>query len=136
MDGHSSHYCPEVIRMAAAEKIILFTLPPNTTHLTQPLDKGIFGPLKIAWRQVCHRFCSENPGRVVSVYDFSRLFSEAWSTSMTIRNAIAGFRVTGVYPFNRQAIHLPAERPSFRPETVPKDNGLVYLPLYSPAHPR
>ena len=30
MDGHSSHYCSETIRMAAEEKIILFTLPPNT----------------------------------------------------------------------------------------------------------
>ena len=34
MDGHSSHYNPEVIRAAAKEKIILFTLPPNTTHIT------------------------------------------------------------------------------------------------------
>ena len=45
MDGHSAHYCPQVIRAAAKEKIILFTLPSNTTHLTQPLDKGCFGPL-------------------------------------------------------------------------------------------
>ena len=44
MDGHSSHYCPEAIWIAAKEKVILYTLPPNTTHLTQPLDKGNFGP--------------------------------------------------------------------------------------------
>ena len=42
MDGHSSHYCPETIQLAAAEGVILFTLPPNTTHLSQPLDKGVF----------------------------------------------------------------------------------------------
>ena len=47
MDGHSSHICPDMIRMAAKKKVILFTLPPNTTHLTQPLDKGCFGPLKV-----------------------------------------------------------------------------------------
>jgi hypothetical protein len=29
-DGHSSHYCPLVMREAA-----LFTLPPHTTHLSQ-----------------------------------------------------------------------------------------------------
>ena len=50
MDGHSS---PGTIRMAAKEKIILFTLPPHTTHLTQPLDKGCFGPLKMCHRYVC-----------------------------------------------------------------------------------
>ena len=53
---------------------------------------------------------------------------------MTIRNAKAWFRVTGVNPFNRQAINPPAERPSFRPETVPKKNE-SYLTLYSQAHP-
>ena len=46
LDGHSSHYCPETVHLAAKEKVIMFALPPNTTHLTQPLDKGCFGPLK------------------------------------------------------------------------------------------
>ena len=49
LDGHSSHYSPVAVKMAVEENIILFTLPPNTTHLSQPLDKGVFGPLKIAW---------------------------------------------------------------------------------------
>ena len=40
LDGHSSHYCPDTVRLAAKERIIVFALPPNTTHLTQPLDKG------------------------------------------------------------------------------------------------
>ena len=31
MDGHSSHYSPATIRAAAQERVILFTLPPNTT---------------------------------------------------------------------------------------------------------
>ena len=34
MDGHSSHYQPAVIRRAAQEGVILFTLPPHTSHLT------------------------------------------------------------------------------------------------------
>ena len=51
MDGHSSHYSPDVIRAAAEEKVILFTLPPHTTHITQPLDRGSFSPLKTYWKQ-------------------------------------------------------------------------------------
>jgi len=42
--------------MAAKEKVVLFVLPPNTTHLTQPLDKGCFGPLKAKWSEVCHKY--------------------------------------------------------------------------------
>jgi len=38
LDGHSSHFSPEAIHLAAKEDIILFALPPNTTHLLQPLD--------------------------------------------------------------------------------------------------
>ena len=55
LDGHSSHYCPETIRRAAQEKVILFTLPPNTTHVSQPLDKGCFGHgLERRVPSICH----------------------------------------------------------------------------------
>ena len=76
LDCHSTHYCPETICMAA-EQIILCALPPHTTHLTQPVDRGCFEPLKINWRQVCHHFCALNPGRTVSRYNFCELFSKA-----------------------------------------------------------
>ena len=55
LDGHSTHYNPSFIRKAAQEKVIVFCLPPNTTHITQPLDKGAFAPLKISWGEECHR---------------------------------------------------------------------------------
>ena len=82
MDGHSTHYGPDLIKIAAEEQILIFVLPPNTTHLTQPLDKGCFGPLKTAWKAVCHEFCTNNPGRVVTRY-FSVLFADARRRSMT-----------------------------------------------------
>ena len=56
MDGHSSHYFPDTIHMAAKERVILFVLPPNTTHLTQPLDKGCFGPLKAKCSEIWHKY--------------------------------------------------------------------------------
>ena len=77
MDGHSTHYCPGLIKQAATEKVILFVLLPHSTHITQPLDKGCYSPLKMHWRQVCHDFYSKNPSRVVTVYDFLELFSAA-----------------------------------------------------------
>ena len=38
MDGHSTDYQPEVVCLAASNGVILFTLPPRTTHVAQPLD--------------------------------------------------------------------------------------------------
>ena len=134
LDGHKSHFCPEVIRTAATEGVIVFALPPNTTHLSQPLDKGAFAPLKIEWRKVVQNFISRNPGRDITRYDFSALFAKAWNKAMTLANIVAGFRVTGVCPFNRNAIRLPSEESTkFNPEALPKSTGIKYIPLYSPA---
>ena len=92
MDGHLAHFCSDTIRMAAEQQVMLFTLPPNTTHVSQPLDKGCFSPLKIEWKKVCHDYLVRE-GQVVTRYTFSRLFSEVWIHSMTIKNILSGFRV-------------------------------------------
>ena len=131
LDGHSSHYCPETIRLAAAEQVIMFALPPNTTHLTQPLDKGCFGPLKVAWREECQKYANKNPGKVASRFSFSKIFSQAWMKAMSMRNVMSGFKTTGVYPVNRNAVidKLP-EDPQ---KTLATESGLAFIPLYSPA---
>ncbi len=106
MDGHKSHYCPDMIKLAARKGVILFALPPHTTHLCQPLDKVPFAPLKIEWRKAVHKFLTSNKGREVTVYDFNTVFSEAWYGAMTAANVIAGFRCAGVFPFNRNAVKV------------------------------
>ena len=118
LDGHSSHYSPHAIRFAAKEKVIL---PPHTTHVTQPLDRGCFSPLKMAWREVCHTFMAENPGKRVTRFNFPQL---------TIKNIVGGFRVTGVYPINRHVVEKSKE---LSKPTLSEATGLAYTPLYSPA---
>ena len=44
-DGHYSHLGIPLILKARSYGIHLFCLPPNTTHILQPLDIGVFGPL-------------------------------------------------------------------------------------------
>ncbi|XP_065891048.1 uncharacterized protein [Dysidea avara] len=135
MDGHSTHLQPCVVRMAAKEDVILFCLPPHSTHLTQPLDKGCFGPLKAAWKEVCHEYMTNNPGKVITRYNFSELFAKAWAQSMTMANITAGFHTTGIFPFNRNALTpLAALTPSkFNPEHLVKGTKLKFLPVYSPS---
>lgn len=109
VDGHSSHYCPDTLALAAENGIIIFALPPNTTHLTQPLDKGVFGPFKTHWSRICHDFTITHPGQKVSEYNFCQLFSKAWLESMSIGTIVGGFQTTGIHPLNRDAIQLPGE---------------------------
>ena len=86
MDGASSHLNPLTIQKAAQEEVVLFCLPPHSTHKTQPLDKGCFGPLKTSWREECHFYLAAHPGKVVTQYQFSELFKNSWIKSMTMRN--------------------------------------------------
>jgi len=50
-DGHSSHEKLKPINLTCTHNIILFCLPPHTTHKLQPLDVGVFGPLQCAWSE-------------------------------------------------------------------------------------
>ena len=46
LDGHSTHYQPEIIKLAKEHDVIILCLPPHTTHSTRPHDCGVFSPLK------------------------------------------------------------------------------------------
>ena len=136
LDGHSSHFEPKVLRLAAENGVIIFCLPPNTTHLTQPLDKGCFSPLKVYWKEECQVYLSKNPGKVVTRYQFSEIFAKAWAKGMTMKNIIGGFKTTGVFPMNREAI-MPKSSPvkegnMFDTPSLPKATGIKFLPLHSP----
>ena len=78
LDGHSTHFEPKSLEFARKNKIIVFCLPPHTTHVCQPLDCSFFKPLKDYWRDECHKFYQKNPGLVISKYNFCGIFREAW----------------------------------------------------------
>ena len=131
MDGHSSHYSPATITFAAEKGMILFTMPPNTTHLMQPLDRACFSPLKMnAQREMCHQFRMNNPGRAITLYDFN---SVSWSMvqAMSMTNVLQLFKVTGIYPFN-STVYNAISSP---PKTLMERTRLAYIQLCSPAPP-
>ena len=72
--------------------------------MSQLLDKRCFSSIKESWKQVCHEFFTANPGMVITSYQFSQLFNEAWMQSMNISNIISRFKVTRIYPTDRQAL--------------------------------
>ena len=128
LDGHSSHYSLELVQAAAQENVILFCLPPHTTADSQPLDTSCFGPLKNYWSETCRQYLFDNPGKVITKFDFSELFAEAWSKGMTIANVVSGFRHTGIYPFAPNSIldkfpsHTESQSPQGDISSVPPPN--------------
>lgn len=46
MDDHESHVSVDTMEYAKEHGVQAMTLPPHTSHKTQPLDRSVFGPLK------------------------------------------------------------------------------------------
>lgn len=91
-------------------------LPPNSTHLTQPLDVAVFAPLKRLWRQVLDNFkadCAAKNIRNVTIPKdrFGFLLSETLEKANN-NNIIAGFAGCGIIPLDvdRLLSKLPPEK--------------------------
>ena len=52
-----------------------------------------------------------NPGKMVTIYQFSQLFVAACKLAMTRENIASGFKKSAIYPLNRHAIAIPGEEP-------------------------
>lgn len=98
VDSVSSHVDHEVFSKAQSRGIELYRIVPNATHLMQPLDKGVFGPLKTKWNMTARKYTQENPGNYIGKENFAEKLKEAfWQcfNPLTIRNA---FKSSGIYP--------------------------------------
>ena len=134
LDGHSSHYRLEVIREASIQGVIVFVLPPNTTHLCQPLDVSPFNSFKVYWDQVCDTFMATHPGKIVTIHQFPSLFHQAWQKAMVPATVTARFKKVRVFPLNRKAIIIPGEIPctSNTPTAVlARREGIRFMPFMS-----
>ena len=49
----------------------------------------------------------ENPGCIVTKYNFSKLFSKAWYKAIQPQNLISGFSKCGICPYNSEAVKAP-----------------------------
>ena len=127
LDGHSSHYQPAVVEMAAAEQVSSFASPRIQCTSLSLLIKGHLVPSNCTGRKPAGSHMTMNSGQVVTRYSFSQLFCKAYSRAFTIGNVTASFRDTGVYPFNRKVL-LPPESES----NLAQRTGLAYIPLFSP----
>lgn len=104
-DGHKSHISVPLIKSAVEKQVILLKLPPNSTHNLQPLDVGVYGPLKTAWEKILISFARQNLGTAMTKETFPGLLNKLWSSGcLCDENIKAGFARCGIMPFNPQAV--------------------------------
>lgn len=141
-DGHNSHLTFNTIKTAMDNNIIILCLPPNTSHALQPLDVGVFRPVKVAWKKILNTWFTESRNKSVDKAVFPTLLAKLWS-QLDPMHAINAFRGAGLYPPNRKAVmhrvvgveppeDVPSTSTSQMPETPRKLLRTAILQVISP----
>lgn len=108
-DNLSSHISTTVLQLCEVNDIRFVCLPPNTTHISQPLDVAFFSPMKRIWRNILTRWKESKPGSKFSTIPkdlFPTLLKELIKSleENKSQNLISGFRKCGIYPLNKQML--------------------------------
>ncbi|XP_063420606.1 uncharacterized protein LOC134705821 [Mytilus trossulus] len=102
-DGHRTHITPDIIDWAVEKKIILYVLPPHTSHVLQPMDVGCFGPFARIYSSECHKF-QRTTSSVINKYNLCSIACKSYNSALSPTNLQSAFRKSGIYPLNRDAI--------------------------------
>ena len=78
IDSHDSHLDLETFQLAQKNGICLYALLKNATHLVQPADVGLFGPMKKSWYKSVREFSQRNPNSDINKRNFCSVFKWTW----------------------------------------------------------
>ena len=103
-DNLPSHFSKEVIEATLEHDIKFITMPPNSTHLCQPLDVAVFRTLKQHWRKILDTWRLESRRRgAIPKPQIPKLISQLCS-HLTHIHLESGFRASGIYPLDREQV--------------------------------
>ncbi|XP_063923085.1 uncharacterized protein LOC135137388 [Zophobas morio] len=126
LDGHGSHKSLEVLEFTKKHGIILFCLPPHTTHRLQPLDVTFYSSLTNYYNIELEKWLKNHPGRVVTHFQVASILKKAYAQATTISTAENGFYQTGIIPLNPDIIpdwmYVAAEPTNIETEKVVLSN--------------
>jgi hypothetical protein len=92
------------LKKAKEENIHVFCFPSHLTHLLQPLDVTIFGPLKKKYLGLLEDWVDENPRTKFGPKTLVSLYSTAWKAIFTQKNIKSAFRKSGICPQNPRIV--------------------------------
>ena len=119
LDGHSSHLTASFDAFCKDNAIICLCMPPHSSHLLQPLDVGVFGPLKCAYGKLVEAIMRGGNNHIDKT-DFLSLYPTARNTVFTRENIYGGFAGAGLKPLDKERVlakitfqlHTPTPPPS------------------------
>ncbi|XP_063237501.1 uncharacterized protein LOC134539411 [Bacillus rossius redtenbacheri] len=104
-DNLASHISATILKLCVDNNIRFIMLPPNSTHICQPLDLAFFSPLKTAWRKQLTEWKMKNKGSVRKD-QFPRLLKKTLDAigDNISTNLKSGFKKSGIFPVDKQKV--------------------------------
>ena len=96
-DGHGSHISAKFVAHCMHYKIEVVLLPPHSSHLLQPLDVAVFGPLKTQLCNEQRRYVRAGVARLQK-WEWADCYLKARQKAITDHNIKSGWRASGCYP--------------------------------------
>jgi 4-hydroxybenzoate polyprenyltransferase len=98
IDGHGSHITDEFMFECFWNDIHILYLIPHSSHVLQPLDLAVFGPIKQRYRRLISSLSSIQAHTPIGKCTFLRCYYEARKAGMTAKNILAGWKASGLWP--------------------------------------
>ena len=80
--------------------IILVAFFPNATHILQPLDVAVFGPMKAKWKSFCRQWRIDHEGQELNNENVPEALNSFIIDPSMASNIKSGFKNTGIFPFD------------------------------------
>ncbi|APA08975.1 hypothetical protein SS1G_02829 [Sclerotinia sclerotiorum 1980 UF-70] len=102
-NGYDSHISGSFIAHCLQNRIILLILPPHTSHLFQPLDVAVFGPLK---KRLTTALSDLNQAQLVRIQkiEWMEVYIKARADVYHHQNIESAWRGARLHPFNPQRV--------------------------------
>ena len=81
----------DLIKSAMSHGIHLLCFPSHATAVLQPLNVGVYGPVKQAWRKILNEYKLESRASKIDRTVFPILIAKLWSQSFTKLHLPSGF---------------------------------------------
>ena len=110
-DGHDSHISGSFISHCIQNRISLLILPPHTSHVLQPLDVAIFGPLK---KHLTTALSHLNEAQLLRIQksEWMDAYIQARELAFSNLNITSAWRGSGLQPFQPQTVIRAATLPT------------------------
>jgi uncharacterized protein YlxP (DUF503 family) len=102
-DGHDSHISGSFISHCIQNYISLLILPPHTSHILQPLDVAIFGPLK---KHLTTALSHLNEAQLLRIQkaEWLEAYIHVREVTFSNLNITSAWRGSGLQPFQPQTV--------------------------------